>query len=166
MGIVHRRRAVGNAIFRPPRPAVPTSPLLFRNTAAIPGVNLGRAKIVHRVNKVLQEPPLRVVQFALLVFGAFGIVGAHAQTPEYRGIPDGFDFPADKASLELARAAGNMTALRRHGWMLFAGMSEMTPTGMPTWATWYRVDEAFAPARLSPAQGASIGDAVHQTQSA
>lgn len=91
---------------------------------------------------------MRVVQLALLLIGAtfIGAAGAHAQTPDYRGIPDGFDFPADKATLERERAAGNMAALRRHGWMLFAGMNEMTPKGMPVWTTWYRVDEAFASA--------------------
>ncbi len=95
---------------------------------------------------------MRLVQFAFLSFGAtfIGIAGLHAQTPGYRGIPDGFGFPADKAALERERGAGNMAALRQHGWMLFAGMNEATPEGVPVWTTWYRVDEAFARAGSAP----------------
>lgn len=97
---------------------------------------------------------LRVIRLLLLAIGvAFvGAAASHAQTPNYRGIPDGFDYPANKSAFERDRRAGNMNALRRHGWMLFAGMNQTTPTGEPVWRTWYRINEAFAPAGtpLSP----------------
>jgi hypothetical protein len=95
---------------------------------------------------------LRAVSSALLLAAAayLGTLAVHAQPADYRGIPDGFDFPANKAALERERAAGNMAALRRHGWMLFAGLNELTPDGMPVWTTWYRIDEAFAAAGSAP----------------
>jgi hypothetical protein len=67
-----------------------------------------------------------------------------AQVPaNYAGIPDGFDYPADKAQLENFRQTQNVSALRRHSWMLFAGMTQLTTDGTPVWETWYRKGEAF-----------------------
>jgi hypothetical protein len=72
-----------------------------------------------------------------------------AQAPDYRGIPDGFDYPADKTRLEQYRQAGNLPALRKHGWMLFAGMTQQEADGTPYWETWYHVTETFRPAGSS-----------------
>lgn len=69
-----------------------------------------------------------------------------AQAPDYRGIPAGFDYPADKARLEQYRQAGNLPELRKHGWMLFAGMTQEEADGTPYWETWYRTRETFRPA--------------------
>jgi hypothetical protein len=74
---------------------------------------------------------------------------AVAQTG-YFGIPDGFDYPADKTRLEGFRKDQNLPALRLHSWMLFAGLTQMTPDGTPYWETWYRVTEAFRPAGPTP----------------
>src|SRR4051794_19447178 len=68
---------------------------------------------------------------------------AQPDPPGYMGIPDGFDFPADKAALEEARRAQNVSAQRLHSWMLFAGITQPTPDGTPAWETWYRESEAF-----------------------
>ena len=68
---------------------------------------------------------------------------AQPDSSGYRGIPDGFDFPADKATLEEARRAQNVSAQRLHSWMLFAGITQPTPDGTPAWETWYRESEAF-----------------------
>jgi hypothetical protein len=108
----------------------------------------GTAERHRRRASILRERHLRVIRLWLLAIGVafMGAAASHAQTPDYRGIPDGFDYPADKPAFERERKAGNMTALRRHGWMLFAGMNQMTPDGEPNWRTWYRADEAFAPA--------------------
>ena len=76
----------------------------------------------------------------------FGAAAAMAQAPDYQRIPDGFDFPADKARLDKERADQNMSAMRKHSWMLFAGMTQMTPDGTAYWETWYRANDAFAPA--------------------
>ncbi len=40
---------------------------------------------------------------------------AQPDSSGYTGIPDGFDFPADKATLEEARLAQNLSAARQHG---------------------------------------------------
>lgn len=74
---------------------------------------------------------------------------ASAQTG-YFGIPDGFDYPADKATLEGFRTSQNLSALRKHSWMLFAGMTQMTPDGTPFWETWYQAGETFRPAGPTP----------------
>lgn len=74
---------------------------------------------------------------------------AAAQTG-YFGIPPGFDYPADKATLEGLRRDQNVSALRKHAWMLFAGMTQTTPDGTPYWETWYRESEAFRPAGPTP----------------
>jgi hypothetical protein len=74
---------------------------------------------------------------------------AFAQTG-YFGIPDGFDYPADKARLEVYRRDQNLSALRKHSWMLFAGMTQTTPDGTPYWETWFRESEAFRPAGPTP----------------
>jgi hypothetical protein len=68
----------------------------------------------------------------------------------YFGIPDGFDYPADKATLENFRNTENLSALRKHSWMLFAGMTQTTADGTPFWETWYRASEAFRPAGPTP----------------
>ena len=68
----------------------------------------------------------------------------------YFGIPDGFDYPADKATLENFRSTQNLSALRKHSWMLFAGMTQTTSDGTPFWETWYRASEAFRPAGPTP----------------
>lgn len=96
---------------------------------------------------------MRIIQRWLLAIGVafMGAAASHAQVPGNRGIPDGFDYPADKSALERERKAGNIIALRLHGWMIFAGMNKMTPNGQPNWTTWYRADEAFAPAASPPA---------------
>src|SRR5262245_37431900 len=72
------------------------------------------------------------------------LTGAFAQTPPgYFGIPAGFDYPADKQKLEEFRKKGDMPALRRHSWMLFAGMTQLTPDNTPYWETWFRESETF-----------------------
>lgn len=88
---------------------------------------------------------MRVWLLAIVLVLA-GAAAAGAQSLDYRGIPDGFDYPADKAALERVRKAGDMAALRRHGWLLFAGMNRTSADGEPVWRSWYRADEAFAPA--------------------
>src|SRR5580700_8938659 len=75
---------------------------------------------------------------------------SRSQAPGYEGIPPGFDYPADKAQLEQYRKDGNLPALRKHSWMLFAGMTVEKTDGTPYWETWYGVTEAFRPAGPTP----------------
>src|SRR5262249_54564072 len=84
-----------------------------------------------------------------LVLALLVSTSASAQTG-YFGIPHGFDYPADKNPLEGFRSNQNLSGLRRHSWMLFSGMTQMTPDGTPFWETWYRASETFRPAGPTP----------------
>jgi hypothetical protein len=80
---------------------------------------------------------------------AAGCTGAFAQAtgpqPGYFDIPAGFDFPADKQTLEQYRTSGNLAAQRTHVWNVFAGMTQPTPDGKHAiFETWYSENEAFA----------------------
>ena len=64
--------------------------------------------------------------------------------PGYFDIPAGFDFPADKQTLEQFRTSGNLSAQRLHVWNVFAGMTQRTPDGkFAIFETWYSEPEAF-----------------------
>ncbi len=94
-----------------------------------------------------------VLRSSLLAMGLALLLAPTAsmsQEPGYEGIPPGFDYPADKAQLEQFRSDQNLPALRKHSWMLFAGMTQERPDGTPYWETWYRVTEAFRPAGPTP----------------
>src|SRR3984957_8270546 len=96
---------------------------------------------------------MRTFRSSLLAIGLTVLLvpaGSRAQAPGYEGIPPGFDYPADKAQLELYRRNQDLPALRKHSWMLFAGMTQEKPDGTPYWETWYRVTEAFRPAGPTP----------------
>jgi hypothetical protein len=67
-----------------------------------------------------------------------------APPPGYFDIPAGFDFPANKQTLEQYRASGNLSAQRLHVWNVFAGMTQRTPDGkFAIFETWFSEDEAF-----------------------
>src|ERR1043165_4138328 len=61
----------------------------------------------------------------------------------YQGIPPGFDFPANEATLLGFRDTGNVTAMRKHAWMAFAGMTQPAAGGEAIWETWFAEEEAF-----------------------
>ena len=64
----------------------------------------------------------------------------------YFDIPSGFDFPAQKSTLEQFIASGNLSGERLHAWNVFAGMTRPAPSGQYViFETWYSEDETFAP---------------------
>lgn len=72
----------------------------------------------------------------------------------YFDIPKGYDFPADRQTLEKYRSDQNVDAQRLHVWNVFAGMTQPTPDGKyAIWETWFSEDETFA----SGAQPQAIG---------
>lgn len=90
----------------------------------------------------------RVLQLiAIFVVTDLLFCSARAQTgpePGYYDVPPGFDFPADKQTLEQYRSAGNVSAQRLHAWNVFAGMTQPTPDGRyAIFETWYSLAEAF-----------------------
>jgi hypothetical protein len=67
-----------------------------------------------------------------------------APPPGYFDIPTGFDFPANKQTLEQYRTSGNLSAQRLHVWNVFAGMTQRTPDNkFAIFETWFSEDEAF-----------------------
>jgi hypothetical protein len=73
--------------------------------------------------------------------------------PGYFDIPAGFDFPADKQTLEQYRTTGNVAAQRLHVWNVFAGMTQRTPDDKyAIFETWFSEDEVF---QVGPAPQAS-----------
>lgn len=72
-------------------------------------------------------------------------LNASAVSPatNYVDIPPGFDFPADKAILLAYRDSNNIPAMRKHAWMVFAGLTQRTPGGEAVFETWYSAEEVF-----------------------
>lgn len=80
---------------------------------------------------------------------------ASGPPPGYYDIPSGFDFPADKQTLEHYRSTGDLSAQRLHVWKVFAGMTQPTPDKKyAIFETWYSEDETFqsgpTPQALAP----------------
>jgi len=63
----------------------------------------------------------------------------------YQAIPEGFDFPADQAKLLQYRDSGNVAEMRKHAWMVLAGMTQQATGGEAIWETWYSEPEVFQP---------------------
>src|SRR5216684_2195881 len=86
------------------------------------------------------------VALMAVVIGIPFLASAQAQTPQpgYFDISPGFDFPANKQTLEQYRVTANVPAQRAHVWNVFAGMTQPTPDGKyAIFETWYSMQEAF-----------------------
>lgn len=61
-------------------------------------------------------------------------------------IPPGFDFPAEPGSLEGAIVRKDVGALRRHGWMLLAGLVQPAGQGGTclVWETWFDKAQTYS----------------------
>jgi hypothetical protein len=69
--------------------------------------------------------------------------------PGYFDIPAGFDFPAQKATLQGYISSGNISAERLHVWNVFAGMTQAAPGGnFAIFETWYSETETFNPSSV------------------
>src|SRR5205085_340429 len=44
----------------------------------------------------------------------------------------------------------NVSAMRKHAWMVFAGLTQPATTGKPMWTTWHYRDETFDPKPAAP----------------
>jgi hypothetical protein len=70
----------------------------------------------------------------------------------YEGIPPGFDFPAEDGRLDKLLCEGRFRELRRHAWLVFAGLTQpaeqqdpLFPSRQPRkWETWYLRQDTFA----------------------
>ncbi|MGC2494112.1 hypothetical protein [Candidatus Binatus sp.] len=84
---------------------------------------------------------VRAATIAVLILSA-AVSRSWAQNV-YHPIPIGFDFPADPAALLKLRDDGNVSGMRKHAWMLFAGLTQPTETGEAIWETWYTATQTF-----------------------
>lgn len=75
-----------------------------------------------------------------LAFGSWLLVSAQTTV---QPIPPGFDFPADEQVLLKLRDANDVPGMRRHAWMVFAGLTASTTSGEAVWETWNSAEETF-----------------------
>ena len=88
---------------------------------------------------------------ALLLVWATVLGVLIAQAPDGpQGIGPGFDFPADRRGLLDLRNTSAVSAMRRHAWMVFAGMTRAAAGGGPVWETWFTEDQVFDPTYVRP----------------
>ena len=92
----------------------------------------------------------KVVLTALLTLGSIVLAPfvttavTYAQNADpYQGIPAGMGFPADEAKLEKIRKDQDVSAMRRHGWLLWNAINQPAASGGPVWETWYSIQDAF-----------------------
>src|SRR6476660_7230820 len=92
-----------------------------------------------------------------LLVGVFVASPALSQAPadSHLPIPPGFDFPAEEATLLKFRDENDVPSMRKHAWMVFAGMTQPAPGGEAIWETWYPSEQTFN-------QGAAPQAIVHR----
>jgi hypothetical protein len=100
------------------------------------------------MHQFLYRKCLFIVMLVLVI--GFAPVGAKSQVQD---IPVGFGFPAPEGQLEGYIKNGNITKLREHAWMLWAGINEDTVNGQPIWSSWIDADQTFDPS------GGTVADA-------
>ncbi|HXM45234.1 MAG TPA: hypothetical protein VN924_28605 [Bryobacteraceae bacterium] len=83
-------------------------------------------------------------RIAPLATALIASVAAFGQTVVYQGIPDGFDFPADQTALLKLRDQQDVPGMRKHSWMVFAGLTQKTASGEAIWETWYSAPTTFS----------------------
>jgi hypothetical protein len=57
-------------------------------------------------------------------------------------------FPRSANELQADLAAGDQKAIRRHGWEVWAAITQPAPKGLPAFLTWYTRDETYGKAPL------------------
>jgi hypothetical protein len=70
------------------------------------------------------------------------VPGQVADVP-YRDAAPGLGYPRPEAELLRAVAAEDEPAMRRHGWEVWAAITQPTPSGFPVFLTWHQVSEVF-----------------------
>jgi len=74
-------------------------------------------------------------------------------------IPAGFDFPANRAELQKLADTNNVTAMRKHSWNLWAGLtadsiSVFEGKTLPIWETWLATEQVFTNPPTENSEGA------------
>ena len=68
-------------------------------------------------------------------------------------IPSGFDFPAKQTDLEKLRDDQDIAGMRKHAWMVFAGLTQPSPSGEPIWETWHSSLDVMNPGPIPQSVG-------------
>jgi hypothetical protein len=66
-----------------------------------------------------------------------------ADVIDYADAASSFGFPQPQAVLLRYRDAQDVAAMRRHGWQIWATLTQPTPSGFPVFLTWYQVSDVF-----------------------
>jgi hypothetical protein len=103
-------------------------------------------------------------RLSVLLLTVLFLANSHGQEQiSYVKIPDRFDFPADQNILLGYVAQGKTAEMRRHAWMVFAGLTSPTKytfpntlpgapdIHVPVWETWYRREDVFPQLTSPPA---------------
>jgi hypothetical protein len=100
---------------------------------------------------------MKLSPLILVVFSYLALGGLLYGQGVYKPIPSGFDFPANQDALLKIRDDKDVAAMRKHGWLVFAGLTQLArpdeANSEAVWETWYQGPDIFAPAGPSP-QGA------------
>jgi hypothetical protein len=89
---------------------------------------------------------LPIVASALITFmgcQSFGRPVTTASIIEYVEAASGFGFPQTPQQLLRHRDTQDVAAMRRHGWEIWAAMTQPMPSGFPIFLTWYQVSDVF-----------------------
>jgi hypothetical protein len=80
---------------------------------------------------------------SLVTLGLLQTSPADAPQRPAQEIPPGYDFPAEAVTLRKAIDDEDVLGMRRHAWLVFAGLTQPTKEGKPIWTTWHYRDEVF-----------------------
>lgn len=86
----------------------------------------------------------RHCSIAGLAIAVSAILTGPLQAAEYQEFPDGFGWPADPETIQKAIDNGDLSAVRDHGWRLWAGLNTTGDDDTPVWATWPTSTQVFA----------------------
>lgn len=106
--------------------------------------------MLHNI-KAVREIKMRNIKLVTIAMAFSGLLlmsfpSSLAQnTATYQPIPPGFDFPADETELIGFRNTENVPAMRKHAWLVFAGMTQPARGGEAIWETWFSGQETFHP---------------------
>lgn len=90
--------------------------------------------------------PAPLLTVGVLALIASIAVSTQPPTDPHLPVPAGFDSPADEAALLKLRDAADVSGMRRHSWLVFAGMTQPAPSGEALWETWWPEEQTFATA--------------------
>jgi hypothetical protein len=93
------------------------------------------------------------VTTGFVIFTSTMLTMAQPANDPHLPIPPGFDFPADRQTLLKLRDTNDVAGMRKHAWMVFAGMTKDEPGGGAIWETWWPADVTLSPGAVPQGAG-------------